>query len=109
VATVAREQAMRTLFTAEHLAAPMASFRTQLWPTAKTDEQPGTAIRHATQCRILIALVPHPMAVLIGRRRGCKTYLNLNQCNGTAQRSSYLTLHCGRQLAAADWIQPATS
>jgi hypothetical protein len=33
---------MRTLFTAEHLAAPLASF-VHSFP-AKTDEQPGTAI-----------------------------------------------------------------
>jgi hypothetical protein len=33
---------MRTLFTAEHLAAPMASF-VHSFP-ARTDEQPGTAI-----------------------------------------------------------------
>jgi hypothetical protein len=55
---------MRTLFTAEHLAAPMASF-VHSFP-ARTDEQPGTATLHDYAEHY--CLVPHPMAVL-GRKR----------------------------------------
>jgi hypothetical protein len=55
---------MRTMFTAEHLAAPLASF-VHSFP-AMTNDQPGTA--HYMTYAARYCLVPHPMAVL-GRKR----------------------------------------